>query len=81
MDGLHTMSAGIRDAISKLSLQKGDILLVSDNWVMQTLTRMKPPEGIDFSVPIVFAPDGSIQKVNREQLEEAIRLLDKNELS
>lgn len=73
------MSAGIRDAISKLSLQKGDILLVSDDWVMQTLTHMKPPEGIDFPVPIVFAPNGCIQKVNREQLEEALKLLDKNE--
>ena len=73
------MSAGIRDAISKLSLQKGDILLVSDNWVMQTLARMKPPEGIDFGVPIVFAPEGSIQKVSREQLEDALKLLDKNE--
>ena len=73
------MSAGIRDAISKLSLQRGDILLVSDNWVMQTLTHMKPPEGIDFHIPIVFAPSGSIAKVNREQLEEAIRILDVNE--
>lgn len=72
------MSAGIRDAISKLSLKRGDILIISDQWVMNTLTHMKPPEGIDFNVPIVFSPKGmaSIEIVPRERLEAVLKQLD-----
>ena len=73
------MSAGIRDAISKLSLKKGDILLVSDPWVRDVLLKMRPPEGIDFRVPIIFAKNGDIGKCSRSELEEALRLLDGND--
>ena len=70
------MSAGIRDAISKLSLKKGDILIVSDSWVMRTITQMKPPDGMDFHVPIIYAEDCDIKTVGRKQLEDALKLLD-----
>ena len=76
------MSAGIRDRLQKLSLKKGDILLTSDPWIQDTLTKMKPPEGIDFSVPIVFAKNlDDLRTVGREKLEEALRLLDNDENS
>ena len=70
------MSAGIRDALSKLKLEKGDILVVSDQWVRDALLKMRPPEGIDFPVPVVYAPEGSLHKCRREELEEALKLLD-----
>ena len=73
------MSAGIRDRLNKLSIAKGDILVTSDPWIRDTLVKMRPPEGIDFTVPVLFAKDVSkLTTVKREQLEEALKLLDDN---
>jgi len=70
------MSAGIRDAISKLTLKRGDILVVSEPWVRDVLLNMRPPEGIDFQVPVVFAPTGSLLKAGRKELEDALEMLE-----
>ena len=73
----YDMSAGIRDRLQKLSLKKGDILLPSDPWIQDTLVKMKPPEELNFSIPIIYAPNlDDLRTVGREKLEEALRLLD-----
>ena len=50
--------------------------MVSNEWVRDTLLKMKPPEGLDFPVPVVYAPKGSLRKVKRKELEDALKLLD-----
>lgn len=71
------MSA-VAEVLKKLSIQKGDILLVSDYRVKMQLLNMPPPDGVDFNVPVLFAKESDIRKVDRHDLEEALKLLDAN---
>ena len=52
--------------IEKLSLSRGDIVVCKNIEALELLSSQKVP-GIDFPVPLVFAPEG-VQKLNRQDL-------------
>lgn len=56
--------------IKKLRLKPGDILVVSDFETCKKLIKVHLKE-INFSVPIIFAPNG-IKRVNRKYLQKVL---------
>ena len=71
--------AALGSFIQKLNLQKGDIL-VCKNWEsLKMLGELKIP-GIDFQIPLVFAPEG-IQKLNRQDLLNLLEQLEQPDKS
>jgi len=62
----------MKKAIRRLRLRKGDILVVNDPYLPDRIMQIQA--GLDFPVPIVFAPDG-IRRFNREYL---LKLLEEN---
>ena len=68
------LSAQVAKAVSKLSLQRGDVLLCSDPRLMESLARVRIPT-INFALPIIYAPEGSLSKCTRKQLIEALEHL------
>lgn len=62
--------------ISKLSLERGDVLLVNRMETLKFLSEM--PIHLDFKVPLVFAP-GGLQVLKRSDLLNLLEQLDQQE--
>ena len=69
--------AGFLNSISKLNLQKGDVLICKDHHTLEYLSQVQLPLG--FIVPLVFSPQG-VEKLNRQDLMNLIEQLDQNEM-
>lgn len=66
----HSALAGY---VKKLHLVPGDILIVSHPEVLQQLQRMP---AMSFNVPVLFSPDGTLNKATREQVLEVLQRID-----
>jgi len=58
--------AGLLDLIQKIHLEKGDIIVCRDETALKMFGEIQVP-GVDFPVPLVFAPQG-VQILKREDL-------------
>ena len=61
-------------AIEKLHLERGDILICRRVEALEYLQHLKAP--VDFTVPVVFLPSGSVDKLSRQDL---LNLLEQTE--
>ena len=59
----------MKKAIRRLRLRKGDIVVVNDSNLIQSLSQIK---GVEFPVPIIYAPDG-IKRVSKEYLQKILK--------
>ena len=62
----------MKKTIRRLRLQPGDILVVNDPETVRRLSELGSINGVNFNVPIVFAPNG-IKRLNREYLEKILK--------
>lgn len=69
--------AGFLNSISKLNLQKGDVIVCKDIRTLEYLSKVHLP--LPFTVPLVFSPEG-IGKLNRQDLLNLIEQLDQNDM-
>lgn len=69
--------AGFLNSISKMNLQKGDVLVCRDYQTLDYLAHVQLPLG--FTVPLVFSPQG-IQKLSRQDLLNLLEQLDQQEV-
>lgn len=60
--------------IRTLRLERGDIILVENPHAMEALSNAKVK--LAFSVPLVFAPNGGIKTLKREDLLNLLEQLD-----
>lgn len=65
--------AGLLNAIKKLHLEPGDVLVCRTTEAMEALARAG--RVVDFNVPVVFSPQG-IEKLNRQDLLNLLEQLD-----
>lgn len=65
------------EGIRKLSLSRGDILLVDRMETLKLISEM--PIHLDFKVPLVFAP-GGVKQLKREDLLNLLEQLDQQEM-
>ena len=69
----------MKKAIRKLRLRDGDILVVSDPRLLQTLNQMSVAgTNLSVNIPIVYAPEG-IKRVNKKYIRT--HLLDKSSVA
>lgn len=66
----------LADSIRKLSLARGDVIIVKNYETLKFLSEM--PIHLDFVVPLVFAP-GGVDKLSREDLLNLLEQVDQRE--
>lgn len=68
----------MRETISRLRLEKGDVLLVRHPETMQYLS--KAPIKLEFNVPLVYCP-GGIETLKRQDILNLLEQLDQADKS
>jgi hypothetical protein len=70
--------AALTERISKLNLQKGDIVVCKDMETMNAIQGLG--RVVDFTVPLVFAPQG-ITKLSRQDLLNLLEQVEQSDKS